>query len=232
MKSMNKVSCIIPAFNEAGRIAQVLDAIIEHPLIDEIIVVDDKSTDQTKEVVRKYSTITLVEHGTNQGKSAAVYSGLIRASGNIIFLLDADLQGLTAHDITLLIEPVLKNTKVVSMSMRKNSPWIDRVIGIDYLSGERVFSKTLLGDSLDLDIEKIRHLRGFELEVFLNRIIIAHQRPVQVIFWKNVVSPFKYKTYWGLQIRSDIYMTATILQYLSIAEVLAQFFNLRRLMVK
>ncbi len=165
---MKKVSCIIPTYNEGPRIGSVLEAVIGHPLVDEIIVVDDASTDGTKDFVSKFENINLVVHEKNKGKSVAVCSGVKQSSGEFIFLLDADLVGLKDFDITQLIDPVLSGKADVSISLRRNTPKFWRLIGIDYISGERVLPRKILSDNL----EKISLLSRFGLEVFMNKIII------------------------------------------------------------
>ena len=55
------VSCVIPAYNEAARIAGVLEAVTRHPLINEVIVVDDGSTDETPNVVAKFRQVDLYQ---------------------------------------------------------------------------------------------------------------------------------------------------------------------------
>ena len=92
---MKAVSCVICAHNEGDRKGGVLDALNNHPLIREVIVVDDGSTDRTAEVVSSYSKVRLVTHEANKGKSAALATGVSHAENDTLLLLDADLEGLT-----------------------------------------------------------------------------------------------------------------------------------------
>src|SRR6266404_5410223 len=157
-----KVSCVIPAHNEAPRIETVLLAAAKDPLIDEVIVVDDGSTDGTNDVVKKFidtakaKNARLITLKKNAGKSNAIYEGITAAQGEFICMLDADLLGLTEEIVSRLIKPVLTGSADISISLRGNSPWIYRKIGIDLLSGDRVFHKSILADRL----EKIRRLPG------------------------------------------------------------------------
>src|SRR6266404_1815482 len=153
---MIKVSCVIPAHNEAPRIDHVISAAVGDPLIDEVIVVDDGSTDGTSDVVKKFPTVRLIALKKNAGKSNAIYEGITAAQGEFICMLDADLLGLTEEIVSKLIKPVLTGSADISISLRGNSPWIYRKIGIDLLSGDRVFHKSILADRL----EKIRRLPG------------------------------------------------------------------------
>ncbi len=184
---MSKVSCIIPAYNEGPRIENVLRAVYKHPLIDEIIVVDDHSKDNTAEVVRKFDGVRLIVHEVNKGKSQAVVAGIRASSGDYLFFLDADLVGIDEQAIFDLISPVLKGDADISISLRINAPRWSRLIGIDYISGERVFPKKLLAGHLD----EILKLPRFGLESFMNKLIIKNKYRIKIVFWKNVRSPYK-----------------------------------------
>jgi glycosyltransferase involved in cell wall biosynthesis len=217
---MAQVSCIIPAYNEGPRIGGVLQAVCHHPLIDEIIVVDDGSEDNTQDVVSKFAGIRSIIHEENRGKSQTVVDGLLQSKGDTIFLLDADLIGLTPRDISELIEPVLGSRADIALSMRKNSPWLDRKIGLDFISGERVFSRSLIQDHLD----EIRNLPRFGLESYLNKLVIRKRCRIKITSWKNVISLGKRKKsgfYRGL--KSDVRMILDILRTISLWEVFYQF---------
>ncbi len=226
---MNKVSCIIPAYNEGSRIGAVLQAVCGHPLIDEIIIVDDASKDNTKDIVGKFGNIRLIIHEKNQGKSQAVADGIALSKGEIIFLLDADLIGLTLKDVTGLIEPVLFHKADISISLRKNSPWISRKIGLDFISGERVFLKTLIQSNID----EIRKLPRFGLEVYLNKLIIKNKYRIKIVFWKNVISPWPYKKTGLLSgFKSFTFMIVDILKTVSVFEIIRQFIMMSFLKIK
>jgi glycosyltransferase involved in cell wall biosynthesis len=220
------VSCIIPAFNEAARIKPILDLLGNHPLINEIIVVDDGSTDTTRDVVQTCKKVTLVCHAQNKGKTAALYTGILHANHDLLCFLDADLIGLTEADITDLILPVQNGRADISISMRKNSPWIDRWIGLDFISGERVFHKQLIQDHL----EYLPHLPKWGFEVFLNRILLQRKSVIAIIFWKNVSSPFKvYKYGFRRGLKRDLQMVYDILSVASPFEIVQQFIQMYRL---
>jgi glycosyltransferase involved in cell wall biosynthesis len=144
-----KISCIICAFNEARRIGAVLAIATAHPLLDEVIVVDDGSTDETAEVARSFPSVRLIAQAQNRGKSCAMAAGIAAAANEYLMLLDADLKGLVADDIAALAEPVLSRRADVSISLRRNSLLIYRAIGIDFVSGERVIRKDLLSEALN-----------------------------------------------------------------------------------
>ena len=116
MIRMMKLSCIICAYNEAPRIGAVLTAATGHSLVDEVIVVDDASTDDTAKVVKRFPAVTLISLPKNIGKSHAMVHGLRVSRGDTIMLLDADLANITEHDISALASPVLEDRADVSIS--------------------------------------------------------------------------------------------------------------------
>ena len=102
---MPTVTAIIPAFNEATRIGSVLDAIRAAGLVQEIIVVDDGSADDTAAVAAA-AGVRVVRLPENHGKGTALRAGAVAAAGDILLFLDADLQGLTPAQVDSLAAPV------------------------------------------------------------------------------------------------------------------------------
>lgn len=226
---MLKISCIIPAYNEEKRIENVLRAVYNHPLIDELIVVDDASKDGTAEVLKKYKGINFIRHEINRGKSNSVVTGINNSKNDILFFLDADLIGLTAQNVSDLISPVLFGKADIAISLRKNAPGIYRKIGIDFLSGERVFPKKLISEHLD----EIKKLPSYGLETFMNGLIIKNRYRIQVVHWDNVLSPWKswkvgkLRGFWG-----EIKMNYQILKITSIFGVIQQIVKMSSLRIK
>lgn len=177
----DRISCIIPAYNERKRIGSVLKTLQNHHLISEIIVVDDGSIDGTKDVVKKFRNIQLISHKKNKGKTQAIIAGIKKARGNLFMFIDADLQGLTQDNITALISPLIKNEADISISIRGNSLGLFKILGIDFISGERVFKKELLGNR-----KKLKTLSGFGFESYLNKKVIEKKLRIKIVKWKNV----------------------------------------------
>ncbi|MDP4011932.1 MAG: glycosyltransferase, partial [Candidatus Roizmanbacteria bacterium] len=115
------VSCIIPFYNENARIDLVLEVLTQSKNIDEIICVNDASTDGgEKNLLKKFSSIHLIHAKTNIGKSHAIKLGLDKAIGSYILLMDADLLKLKHAEIDTIIA-YMKNHPSVDMLLLKDS---------------------------------------------------------------------------------------------------------------
>lgn len=217
------ISCVICAFNEAPRIAAVLAVAAAHPLLHEIIVVDDGSTDNTADIVRLFPSIKLISYRVNRGKSYAMAMGVAAAKYDLLMLLDADLNGLADQHITALATPVLSGEAEVCLSLRQNSLAIFRALGLDFVSGERVMRKELLSEAL----EEISGLPRFGIEVFMNRKIIARRLAISVAHWPEVTQSRKTEKlgYWK-GIRAEWRMIADLLQVAYPVLLISQTYHL------
>jgi len=224
-----KISCIICAFNEEKRISVVLSALKNHPYINEIIVIDDGSTDKTKDIVKQFDFVKLISQEKNGGKSKAMARGIKEASYDILIFLDADILSITSDDITELVKPVLENKSDMSISLRRNSLWIYKKIGLDFVSGERVISKKYLINEL----EEIEKLPGFGIEVFMNRIIIKNKLRVKIVKWNNVrVERKRDKIGFWKGTMGDFLMIKEIMKVISFKEIIFQNYKFLKLSKK
>tara|TARA_B100001057_G_scaffold296302_1_gene296449 strand:- start:8356 stop:9069 length:714 start_codon:yes stop_codon:yes gene_type:complete len=113
---LKTLSIIIPVFNEENTILSILNLIKEVKLIGkikkEIILIDDKSTDGSVELIQNFidsnlnQKVKLLKHEKNQGKGAAIHSGINASNGDFLIIQDADLE-YDPNEYNLLLKPIL-----------------------------------------------------------------------------------------------------------------------------
>jgi glycosyltransferase involved in cell wall biosynthesis len=124
---MKTLSIVIPAYNEAATIHLILNKVAEVKLLGgmakEVIVVDDASKDDTWKVLIEYKkqnpeqNLQLFQHPVNQGKGAALHTGIQKATGEVTVIQDADLE-YDPHEFNLLLDPIFRDVADVVYGSR------------------------------------------------------------------------------------------------------------------
>lgn len=140
---MKRASAIIPAYNESKTISGVLTSLNKTKIIDEIIVIDDGSTDNLKEFInkfsKKYKKIVFIQNKKNRGKGYSMDRGVKKARNEVIFFCDADLINLTPKIIESIVRPVLQDK--FPMCVGVGIWYLNHLCG-DIISGQRALKKS------------------------------------------------------------------------------------------
>jgi glycosyltransferase involved in cell wall biosynthesis len=136
-----KLSVVIPVYNEKDTIRQIYDAVKAVDLDKEIILVDDCSTDGTREILKslKDDATRIVLHERNQGKGAALRTGFRNATGDIVIIQDADLE-YDPGQYPKLIQPILQGKADVVYGSRFMTGEYRRVLFFWHMVGNKVLT--------------------------------------------------------------------------------------------
>ena len=201
---MTQIAVIIPAFNEADRIAIVLRAVKGASHISEIIVVSDGSTDNTVAEASKIPGVKVIEMVKNVGKGGAMAAGVAATTAQIVAFVDADLVGLKAEHVDQIILPLLKDEcdmcfgvfrggKIRSNAAMAVTPW---------LSGQRAMKRELFEA-----IPYVGELR-FGVEAAITNIARKKKSRVKRVVLRGVSNCYKEEKMGlvkGIQARTKMY---------------------------
>lgn len=218
----NKFCCIIPFYNEGENVLSVIAAFLKVKYVDQIVCVDDGSTDGIhKEVTKKFSKINLVRLNKNIGKAGAVFASLEKAKNEKIILFDADLKNVKSKDIEKAIEKFEErgDLDMLILKIRGTNMITDEALRkFIFQGGNRIMFKR--------DLQKVQSLNptGYQLEVAINKFMINNNKNYRWIKF-SAFNPHKSRksNFWkGLL--ADFKMNNQIISYLGIKDYLKQMF--------
>lgn len=198
------VSVVIPALNEAATIVDVVSVASNHNLIDEVIVVDDGSTDDTAFVATQAGAQVL-RLAVCGGKSGALSVGVAQASHQILLFLDADLVGLTEEMITTLVTPLLEGRVEMFVGIhRRRTQVLNRIaFFFPIIGGERALTKSLWY------AVPVKYKKRFQIEIALNYFSKQTDHKMDWTFLsglKRVIKEKKYGLLVGLWRRLGMFL--------------------------
>lgn len=202
---VNKVSAIVPAYNEEKSIGNVLRELSKSELIDEIIVIDDGSTDNTYSKAKKFPKVKILKNRINKGKGFSMCKGVNVSKHNIIFFCDADLIGLNVNIINNIIKPVKENKVAMFIGLRNN--WSYRIISFFnlklsclFISGERALKKEIWEKTPNF------YKKDFRIETGLNYYskFLGKGFSYKVFNYKQTIKEKKHGLIKGLKSRFNM----------------------------
>jgi len=179
-----KVTAIVPAYNEEKTVGKVLDVLVTSDIPDEGICVNDGSTDNTLNEIKKYKEdIVIIDIGKNKGKGNALAEGIKKASGDILLFLDADLTTLSDMHLQLLLEPLLNGKYRAVLGYLVGGSGFSLASNI---TGQRAYYRKDL-------MPHIKEMAGtkFGVEVFLNGLFSKNE--TKKVPLPGLVGLYKYE---------------------------------------
>lgn len=170
------LSVIVPVYNERATVMDVIDAVKAVPFKKEIVIVDDGSTDGTRDLLSGLAdpSIRVLLHDRNRGKGAALRTGFAQASGDIVIVQDADLE-YDSQDYGKLIKPILDDKADVVYGSRFAGGEAHRILLFWHMVGNRIL--TLLSNMLtNLNLTDVETgSKAFRRSV-LDRMVLEEDR--------------------------------------------------------
>lgn len=163
--ALPRVAVIVPAYNEAETLGAALAVLRSAPVLDEILVVSDGSTDRTVEIARA-AGVTTLDLSPNRGKARAMAEGVAATSAEILLFVDGDILDLTRDMIQQLVEPVVSGRAAMNVGVRHRGEVLNAVqcrFG-PLLSGIRALRREVF------EAVPERYLVGYRIETTLNYV--------------------------------------------------------------
>jgi glycosyltransferase involved in cell wall biosynthesis len=209
-KSEINVTAIVPAYNEEKNILNVLKCLKLVPQINEIIVIDDGSSDNTTALVKEIENITVLKNKKNLGKTKSVIKGIKASKNDAIVMVDADLVGLEYSHLEEIINTYAQGFDMVILDYGGQEFYLRKIIrSFPALSGVRILSKKVFN--------KIKFNSGdrFELENRINNYYLENQLTLIVVNGETVHTPHKYNKY---TFHKGLYLEAKALKEIFLSE--------------
>lgn len=160
-------SAIVCAYNEEKTIKPILETLLAHPRVDEVIVVDDGSTDRTWQRIcdAKNQKLIPLRHETNAGKGAAIADGVKKAQGQILLFIDSDLKNFNPSHIDLLLVPLEIDDSIMTIGVREIGSVFEQNFRTLFRSfgGERAINRKYV-----LPLLKRIKMSGYGIEAIVN----------------------------------------------------------------
>lgn len=194
-----RVAAVVPAYNEASRIAAVISAIRDSDVADELIVVSDGSTDDTYEVASAEPGVRALQLSRNVGKGGAMLAGASEATAEVIAFFDADLIGLTPKHVCSLVLPVRDGAADMAIGVFRGGWWLtdwsQRLA--PHISGQRVVTRefflsvpglTTARYGVEMAIGRHARRKGLRVSTVVLHGVTHAIKEEKLGFWRGVAS--------------------------------------------
>jgi glycosyltransferase involved in cell wall biosynthesis len=172
------LSVVMPVFNEAATVHESITAVLAQPMVAELVCVNDCSTDGTREVLEKIAAqeprMRVFHHEVNQGKGAALRTGIARTTAELVIIQDADLE-YDPNEYAHLIAPILDGKADVVFGSRFNGAGAHRVLYYWHSVGNR-FLTTLSNMFTNLNVSDMETCYKVFRREIIQRITIEEPR--------------------------------------------------------
>lgn len=209
------VTAIIPAYNEAHTIGDVVSVVRSCSFVNEVIVVSDGSTDETSSIAKEAGAI-VIDLEQNVGKGKAMIEGFQHTNAEVIIFLDADLIGLTTKHAEQLVRSVLDGKRVMQVGIRDRGTFWTRVSHhFPLISGERAIRRDVVKAIPD------RFYHGFMIEVAFNYYCRSRKLSYGAVDLIGLSMRRKYqKVGWPKAVVQYVAMTAQIIRAMIIVRLM------------
>ncbi len=171
------LSVVIPAYNEAGSIISIIERVLAQKVVQEVILVDDASTDETWENLQRFASeprVRLIRHHTNLGKGAALRTGFQHAKAEYVIVQDADLE-YDPGEYEIVLGPAVAGLADVVFGSRFNGAGAHRVLYFWHSLGNKLLT-TISNMATNLNISDMETCYKLFRRDVLQRIQIEEDR--------------------------------------------------------
>lgn len=189
-----KTACILPVFNEEKTVKKVLKVLLESKLLDEIVVVNDGSTDNTLKIVKQFDSgkLRIIDLRKNLGKSAAVKIGVMNTNSEILMFCDGDLHNFSTQHIKKILKPLIQGKYLMTVGIRDrgllHNVFVNRFGPL--ITGERAMPRKIFEE-----ISNHPLMKDYAMEFVLNNYCKKNNVPIKKMILKGVKQtnkPYKY----------------------------------------